>query len=155
MNVARDLLDDLAMIGATIEPAGDRLILRAGPTAIPAGLVGRIREAKAELLVTLATRPTDRLPAEEGGAAPDAEIVAPSAWFRRAASPAIGEPSFDEPCARASRPSGISGRACFCISAPSAVRGVRMAMASICARVGWVAGTAPRIGRKSAARDDR
>jgi hypothetical protein len=36
MNVARDLLDDLAVIGATVEPAGDRLILRAGSTEIPA-----------------------------------------------------------------------------------------------------------------------
>ena len=100
MTAARDLLGDLAVIGASIKPAGDRILLRAGASAIPAALVGRVREAKAELLVTLATRPTDRLPAEEGGAAPDAEIVAPSAWFRRAASPGIGEQSFNEPCAR-------------------------------------------------------
>jgi hypothetical protein len=50
MNVARDLLADLAMIGATVEPAGDGLILRAGSTAIPARLVSRVREAKAELV---------------------------------------------------------------------------------------------------------
>ena len=37
MNAARELLDDLALIGATVEPAGDRLILRAGPMAIPEG----------------------------------------------------------------------------------------------------------------------
>ena len=54
MNAARDLLDDLAMIGATVEPAGDRLILRAGPIAIPAALVNRVREAKADLIATLA-----------------------------------------------------------------------------------------------------
>jgi hypothetical protein len=30
MSAARELLDDLALIGATVEPAGDRLILRAG-----------------------------------------------------------------------------------------------------------------------------
>ncbi len=54
MNVARDLLDDLALIGATVQPAGDRLILRAGPTAIPAALVHRVREAKADLIATLA-----------------------------------------------------------------------------------------------------
>jgi len=35
MNVAYDLLDDLAVIGATLQPAGDRLILRAGRTARP------------------------------------------------------------------------------------------------------------------------
>jgi hypothetical protein len=53
MNVARALLDDLAMIGATIEVARDRLILRAGPIAIPATLVTRVREAKADLLATI------------------------------------------------------------------------------------------------------
>ena len=56
MNVARDLLDDLAMIGATVEPAGDRLILRAGSDAIPATLVKRVREAKADLMAMLALR---------------------------------------------------------------------------------------------------
>jgi hypothetical protein len=54
MNAARELLDDLALIGATVEPAGDRLILRAGPMAIPARLVDRVREAKADLIATLA-----------------------------------------------------------------------------------------------------
>ena len=54
MSAARDLLDDLAVIGATIEPAGDRLILRAGATAIPAPLVGRVRRAKTDLLAILA-----------------------------------------------------------------------------------------------------
>jgi hypothetical protein len=58
MNAARELLDDLAVIGATVEPAGDRLILRAGPTAIPARLVNRVREAKADLIATLARHET-------------------------------------------------------------------------------------------------
>jgi hypothetical protein len=51
---ARDLLDHLAKIGATVEPAGDRLILRAGPTGIPASLVGRVRKEKADLIAALA-----------------------------------------------------------------------------------------------------
>jgi hypothetical protein len=56
MNVAYDLLNELAVIGATLQPAaGDRLILRAGPTAIPAALVHRVREAKADLIATLAS----------------------------------------------------------------------------------------------------
>jgi hypothetical protein len=59
MSAARDLLSDLDRIGARLEPVGDRLILRAGPTAIPAALVHRVREAKADLLVTLANC-TDR-----------------------------------------------------------------------------------------------
>ena len=54
MSAVLHILDDLAGIGATIKPAGDYLILRAGPTAIPAALVSRIRETKADLLATLA-----------------------------------------------------------------------------------------------------
>ena len=57
MSAVRKLLADLALIGERLEPAGDRLILRAGPTAIP--LVGRVREAKVDLLATLAAC-TDR-----------------------------------------------------------------------------------------------
>jgi hypothetical protein len=53
MSAAGGLLNDLAEIGATIRPAGDRLILRAGRTTIPAALVTRVREAKADLLATL------------------------------------------------------------------------------------------------------
>jgi hypothetical protein len=56
MSVARDLLDDLAMLGATVEATDERLILRAGSTAIPATLVNRVREAKADLMATLALR---------------------------------------------------------------------------------------------------
>ena len=59
MSVARNLLEDLAGIGATIKPAGDRLILRAGRTAIPAALVSRVREAKADFLATLSAVRTD------------------------------------------------------------------------------------------------
>ena len=99
MTAAHQLLVDLAVIGASIKPAGDRIVLRAGASAIPAGLVDRIREAKAEVLATLATSPTERLPADERGAAPNAEVVAPPAWFQRVAAPATGEPGFDEPCA--------------------------------------------------------
>ena len=65
MSAARDLLADLDSIGASLEPLGDRLILRAGSTAIPAGLVRRVREAKAELLVTLAIRTDHTVPRSE------------------------------------------------------------------------------------------
>jgi hypothetical protein len=57
MSAAPALLIELAAIGATIDPAGDRLILRAGATAIPADLVRRIRNARAELLATLTFQP--------------------------------------------------------------------------------------------------
>jgi hypothetical protein len=45
MSTVDRLLDNLSRIGATIRPAGDRLILRAGATGVPAELVRRIREA--------------------------------------------------------------------------------------------------------------
>jgi hypothetical protein len=53
MSAALELILDLRSIGARIEPAGERLILRAGSEAIPASLVRRVREAKAEILATL------------------------------------------------------------------------------------------------------
>jgi hypothetical protein len=56
MSAARDVLADLDLIGARLEPVGDRLILRAGPKTIPAALVRRVREAKTDLLATLAFR---------------------------------------------------------------------------------------------------
>jgi hypothetical protein len=61
MTAARDLLADLAAIGATVEPVGDRLILRAGAVPVPAALVARIRDAKAEVLAALAPSPSGTL----------------------------------------------------------------------------------------------
>ncbi len=58
MSVARELLDCLAEIGATVRPAGDnRLIVRAGPKPVPAELVRRLREAKVEILALVAPLP--------------------------------------------------------------------------------------------------
>ncbi len=54
MSAAHDVLADLDLIGARLRAAGNRLILRAGPTAIPAALVRRVREAKADLLAAIA-----------------------------------------------------------------------------------------------------
>jgi hypothetical protein len=54
MNAARDLLDHLAEIGATVQPVGDRLVLRAGPRGIPSTLLSRVRNAKADLIAALA-----------------------------------------------------------------------------------------------------
>ena len=56
MSAARNLLDELAGIGATLEPDGQQLILRAGPNPVPAALVRRLREAKSDLIAALATR---------------------------------------------------------------------------------------------------
>jgi hypothetical protein len=50
VSTVNDLLDRLTEIGATIRPAGDHLILRAGSRPVPAELVKRIHEAKAEVL---------------------------------------------------------------------------------------------------------
>jgi hypothetical protein len=113
MSTARDLLHDLAVIGASIQPAGDRLILRAGATPVPAALVIRVRRAKAELLATLGTDNVEGEPATL-----EANLVAPPHWFQRFALPAGGEPSFDEPCAaRRGRIEELPGRMFlhFCI----------------------------------------
>ena len=110
MSTARDLLHDLAVIGATIQPEGNQLILRAGATPVPASLVSRVRRAKAELLATLAT--------DDVKNTLEANLVAPPDWFQRIASPAEGEPSFDQPCAeRCGRTEELPGRVFlhFCI----------------------------------------
>ena len=60
MSTVRELLDRLAAIGATVEPAGDHLVLRAGATAVPATLVTHLRQAKAEVLIALATVESER-----------------------------------------------------------------------------------------------
>jgi hypothetical protein len=55
MSAARELLDRFAEIGATVRPAaGDHLIVRAGANPVPAELVQRLRQAKAEVLAALA-----------------------------------------------------------------------------------------------------
>jgi hypothetical protein len=55
MNTANDLLDRLAEVGATVRSDGDdRLLVRAGANPIPADLVRRLREAKAEVLAMVA-----------------------------------------------------------------------------------------------------
>lgn len=54
MTAAREVLDRLTEIGATVKPAGDRLVVRAGPQPVPGELVQRLREAKAEILAALA-----------------------------------------------------------------------------------------------------
>jgi hypothetical protein len=80
MSQARNLLDDLAIIGATVEPAGTQLILRAGTTAIPATLVRRVREAKSDLIAILAAssepeRPRAVLPRQTEIRFMDARVV--------------------------------------------------------------------------------
>jgi hypothetical protein len=53
MTAAGDILFALRSIGATIEAAGDQLVLRAGSQPVPAGIIRRAREAKPELLALL------------------------------------------------------------------------------------------------------
>ena len=53
MSSVSELLDRLAEIGATIRPAGDHLILRAGSKPVPAALVKRLHRAKAEVLAVI------------------------------------------------------------------------------------------------------
>jgi hypothetical protein len=67
MTVATDLLDCLAEVGAKVEAAGNRLVVRAGEQPVPAGLVRRLRESKAEVLAALAVAAT----------------AAEAAWWRR------------------------------------------------------------------------
>jgi hypothetical protein len=53
MTAARELLDRLAEIGATVSRVDDRLILRAGSQPVPAALVKRAYQARNELAVAI------------------------------------------------------------------------------------------------------
>ena len=85
MIATRDILQHLNAIGARIEPAGDRLLLRAGSKPVPASLIGRVRAAKPELLAMFHQRAAEAL-----------EATPPTA---RLAQIADGEPGFERPCA--------------------------------------------------------
>jgi hypothetical protein len=72
MSSALELLELLEGIGATVKPAGDRLILHAGPKPIPGALVRHLREAKSDILAALA-----------GKSAPSSNGIKPDAtWWR-------------------------------------------------------------------------
>ena len=53
MNSAEELIDRLVEVGARVEAADGRLIVRAGARPVPRELVRRLREAKVEVLATL------------------------------------------------------------------------------------------------------
>jgi hypothetical protein len=53
MSGAVELLRRLSEIGATVNPAGDKLVVRAGARPVPAELVKHLRAAKAEVLAAL------------------------------------------------------------------------------------------------------
>ena len=54
MSVADDLLDRFLAVGARVEATDSRLLVRAGAQPVPAELVQRLRDAKTEVLATLA-----------------------------------------------------------------------------------------------------
>jgi hypothetical protein len=84
MSAARDVLCHLEAIGATVEPVGDRLLLRAGPKPVPATVIRRVREAKPELLALLYQK--------------NAALAVPPS-VARLVPIADEEPGLDEPCA--------------------------------------------------------
>jgi hypothetical protein len=82
MSAAHEVFRHLEAIGATIEHAGDSLLLRAGPKPVPAAIIRRVRQAKPELLVLLQKK-ASTLAAEPGFA----RVIA-----------ANGEPGLEQPC---------------------------------------------------------
>ena len=49
MTVASDILDSLAAVGAKVEAAGSRLVVRSGAQPVPVALVRRLRDRKAKV----------------------------------------------------------------------------------------------------------
>jgi hypothetical protein len=56
MSAVSNVLHELEVIGATIRPVGDRLILRAGAMPVPANVIRLVREQKRELLTLFLNR---------------------------------------------------------------------------------------------------
>ncbi len=79
MKALDDLLDRFVEVGATVEAAGNRLIVRAGPKPIPGELVQCLREAKSEVLAALT--PARRPPATAEGF--HRRNLNEAAWWRR------------------------------------------------------------------------
>jgi len=84
MSAAADILHELDTIGATIVPAGDRLLLRAGAKPVPASIIRRVREAKLQLLALLRE---------------DAAMLAATPKFACVVVSTNGEPGLEQPCA--------------------------------------------------------
>ncbi len=84
MSAAREVLCCLEAIGATVETAGDRLLVRAGPKPVPASVIRRVREAKPELLALLYQQDT---------------ALAVTPGLARVVPLADGEPGLEQPCA--------------------------------------------------------
>jgi hypothetical protein len=87
MTHVRSLLEELAGIGASLRPAGEQLILRAGHTAIPAELVRRVKEAKADLTVAL-QRATESRIVGWRNEHPSPSAAGSCAWCRKPETPA-------------------------------------------------------------------
>jgi hypothetical protein len=131
MSEAREVLCQLKGLGATITPAGDRLLLRAGPKPVPAGVIRRIREAKAGLLVLLRQEAT-ALTIMPGNAR---VVVLPD--DERARLAVVASSNSTEP---------------FCISASAAGPLRHSVRASVCAPAGSGSGTAQDIDRRTGLR---
>lgn len=85
MSSAEEVLDRLVAVGAKVEAADGRLVVRAGARPVPGELVRRLREAKAEVLAILSPawwrhqfviRTIDR----ELGGARSHDVAAQLAW---------------------------------------------------------------------------
>ena len=93
---ARDIMRELQALGARLERAGDRLILRAGSHPIPQSLVDRAREAKRGILALLDPAVAPRPPSGEAVSPTSQEPVAvlanPSPQSRRNADVLLRPP---------------------------------------------------------------
>jgi hypothetical protein len=87
MTAANNILAELAEIGATVEPAGEQLILRAGPTAISPALMRRVREAKSQLISFLRAQPAENNIIDWLNDHPEPSIAGRCAWCGKSESP--------------------------------------------------------------------
>lgn len=70
-----ELLDRLAELGASVAPDGDRLVVRAGASGIPAALIVRLRATKADVIAALVS--------STYAPRPDSVGMGDATWWRR------------------------------------------------------------------------
>jgi hypothetical protein len=77
---AREILDRLAAVGATLDRQGDKLVLRAGTLRVPGDLVTSLRRHKSEVLEAVSAEAKERNDFEERAAIIEHDGCVLRAW---------------------------------------------------------------------------
>lgn len=97
---AREILDRLAAVGATLDRQGDKLVLRAGTLRVPGDLVTSLRRHKSEVLEAVSAEAKERNDFEERAAIIEHDGCVLRAWAEALARLDPDRPRGDVPSRR-------------------------------------------------------